>query len=193
MKPYIVKEILAPDGEVLETTAATLVATPIASETSAMMRTMLEDTVREGGGKNAYIAGYRIGGKTGTAQVYKDGKIARDVHIGSFLGFAPADNPQFAILVIVDEAQVVVDYGGTTAAPFARQVMQDILSYMGIEKADPKATAQPLLEVPNLVGMPLGSAKMQAQSAGFQLLVAGDGETVAEQLPPPGAKLTAGG
>ena len=193
MKPYLVKAVISPEGRVLETTAATLVATPISPETSTKMREMLEATVREGGGKNAYIAGYRIGGKTGTAQVYKDGKIARDVHIGSFLGFAPADNPQFAILVIVDEARVAVDYGGTTAAPFARQVMQDILSYMGIEKADPKATAQPNVMVPNLVGMSLPNAKMQAQSAGFQLLIAGEGETVAEQLPPPGAQLVSGG
>ena len=76
------------------------------------MRELLELVVSEGGAKNAAIEGYRIGGKTGTAQVYKDGRIVRDVHIGSFLGFAPADDPRIALLVIVDEADVPGDYGG---------------------------------------------------------------------------------
>ncbi len=193
MKPYIVKEVVSPTGEILEKTAATVVANPISAETSAIMREMLEGVVREGGGKNAYIAGYRIGGKTGTAQVYKDGKIARDVHIGSFLGFAPADNPEFAILVIVDEAQVAIDYGGTTAAPFARQVMQDILSYMGVEKADPKATAQPLVQVPSIVGLTLSKAKMEAQKMGLTMLTDGQGDVVTDQMPPAGTQLVSGG
>lgn len=193
MKPYIVKEILSPTGEVLEKTAATVVSTPISAETSATMRDLLEGVVSEGGAKNAAIAGYRIGGKTGTAQVYKDGKIARDVHIGSFLGFAPADAPQFAILVIVDEARVAVDYGGTTAAPFARQVMQDTLSYLGIEKQDPKATSQPMTTVPEITGLSLQKAKMAAQSAGLSMLTDGQGDLVTDQLPPAGTQLATGG
>lgn len=193
MKPYIVKEIVSPSGEVLEKTAATVVATPISPETSAIMREMLEGVVRDGGAKNAAIAGYRIGGKTGTAQVYKDGKIARDVHIGSFLGFAPADAPEFAILVIVDEAKVAVDYGGTTAAPFARQVMQDVLDYMGLKKTDPKATPQPMVPVPDVRGLTVGKAKMAAQAAGFSMLTDGQGDTVTDQMPPPGVMLAMGG
>ena len=193
MKPYIVKEVLSPGGEIIEKTAATVVANPVSAQTSFVMREMLEGVVREGGGKNAYIAGYRIGGKTGTAQVYKNGKIARDVHIGSFLGFAPADNPQFAILVIVDEAKVAVDYGGTTAAPFAREVMRDILSYMGIQKEDPKATNQPMVTVPNVVGLALSKAKLEAQNAGLSMLTDGQGDRVTDQMPPAGATLVAGG
>ncbi|MEG2949766.1 MAG: penicillin-binding transpeptidase domain-containing protein, partial [Clostridia bacterium] len=74
-------------------------------------------------------------GKTGTAQVYKEGRIVRDVHIGSFFGFAPANDPQIALLVIVDEADTPVDYGGTTAAPYARQIFADVLPYLGCQPA----------------------------------------------------------
>ena len=112
MQPYLLKEAIAPDGTVLYRTQPKVVSNPISEETSATMRELLELVVSEGGAKNAAIEGYRIGGKTGTAQVYKDGRIVRDVHIGSFLGFAPADDPRIALLVIVDEADVPVDYGG---------------------------------------------------------------------------------
>ncbi|MCL1963707.1 MAG: penicillin-binding transpeptidase domain-containing protein, partial [Firmicutes bacterium] len=117
MRPYLAEEVVSQDGEVLQRTLPKVVATPIKPETSATMRGLLENVVEKGGGRNAAIEGYRIGGKTGTAQVYKDGKIVHDVHIGSFVGFAPADDPQVAVLVIVDEAELQPDYGGTTAAP----------------------------------------------------------------------------
>lgn len=117
MKPYIVSEIQTPDGETLERFHPTVMAAPIRPETSDTMRLLLERVVSEGGGKNAAIAGYRIGGKTGTAQVYKNGRVVRDTHIGSFYGFAPVNDPQVSILVIVKEADVPIDYGGTTAAP----------------------------------------------------------------------------
>lgn len=133
MRPYIVSEIQTPDGETLERFHPTVMAAPIRPETSDTMRLLLERVVSEGGGKNAAIAGYRIGGKTGTAQVYKNGRVVRDTHIGSFYGFAPVNDPQVSILVIVKEADVPIDYGGTTAAPFARQIMQEMLPYLGIE------------------------------------------------------------
>ena len=131
MKPYIVEAVLDEDGEVVQRTASQIVSSPISAETSETMRGLLEQVVAKGGGKNAYIEGYRVGGKTGTAQVYIDGKVSKDVHIGSFIGFAPADQPRFAVLVIVDAADVPIDYGGTTAAPFARMVIEDTLAYLG--------------------------------------------------------------
>ena len=89
MKPYLVSEIQSAEGEVLQRTTPTVRATPIRAETTDTMRELLEAVVKQGGGKNAAVPGYRIGGKTGTAQVYKEGKIVRNVHIGSFYGFAP--------------------------------------------------------------------------------------------------------
>ena len=84
MKPYIVDAVLDEEGNVVQRTAVQVVSNPISAETSETMRGLLEQVVSEGGGKNAYIEGYRVGGKTGTAQVYIDGKVSRDVHIGSF-------------------------------------------------------------------------------------------------------------
>ncbi len=193
MRPYIVKEVLAQDGTVLERTQPRVISTPIKPETSAIMRTLLESVVAEGGGRNAAVEGYKVGGKTGTAQVYKEGKIVRDVHIGSFLGFAPADNPKFAILVIVDEAAVLPDYGGTTAAPFAKQIMEDTLVYLGVQ-ASPEAgaTAKPEVTVPDMRGMTVTEAAKLLKEIGLTWLVDGEEQTVQGQMPPPGAEMTAG-
>lgn len=193
MKPYIVKEILDDQGRVVERTAPKVVVNPISEQTSQTMRALLENVVENGGGKNGAVSGYRIGGKTGTAQVYKDGRVVSNVHIGSFLGFAPIDQPRFAVLVTVNEAQVPVDYGSTTAAPFASQIMEETLQYLGLPKADPKATERPQVEVPDLVGMTVAQAKETL--AGCTLFAETDGQaqTVTAQAPAPGAYLQAGG
>ncbi len=192
LKPYLVAEILSPDGEVLQRNGAQVVANPISPETSATMRELLEGVVAHGGGRNAAITGYRIGGKTGTAQVYKDGKIVRDVHIGSFLGIAPVDNPRFAILVVVDEAQVPVDYGGTTAAPFAKQVMADTLKYLGISPSDPSATPKPEVTVPDLNGQSLRDAKKALGELKLIPVDDGQSDTITGQMPAAGVTLPIG-
>ena len=190
MRPYIVQEVLDADGAVVERTQPHVVATPITAETSATMRTLLEAVVAEGGGKNAQVEGYRVGGKTGTAQVYKDGKIARDVHIGSFIGFAPADDPQIAVLVIVNEASVYVDYGGTTAAPFAAQILQETLQYLGVAPYETQTRAQ--VEVPETRGLTVAQAKALLQEAGLEAMVDGAQDVVLSQMPLPGATMQEG-
>ena len=193
MKPYIIQEVLDENGYVTDRTAPTVVSNPIKSETSALMRELLENVVENGGGKNAAVQGFRIGGKTGTAQVYKDGRVVSNVHIGSFIGFAPIDEPRFAVLVTVNEAQVPVDYGSTTAAPFAGQIMEEILNYLGVPKARPGETPSPQVTVPDVVGMTLGNAKKEL--ANLLLLSETDGisQTVSAQAPAAGAKMYAGG
>jgi len=191
MQPYLLKEVLSPDGQVLHRTTPKVVSHPISEETSMTMRELLELVVSVGGAKNAKIDGYRIGGKTGTAQVYKNGRIVKDVHIGSFLGFAPADDPRIAVLVIVDEADTPVDYGGTTAAPFARQILADVLPYLGYEKTTDAETET--VSVPNVVGMPLWEARKTMSQHGFSVLDDGLSDTVTAQMPSPGAKLVEGG
>lgn len=191
MQPYLLKEAIAPDGTVLYRTQPKVVSTPISEETSATMRELLELVVSEGGAKNAAIEGYRIGGKTGTAQVYKDGRIARDVHIGSFLGFAPADDPRIALLVIVDEADVPVDYGGTTAAPFARQILADVLPYLGCKPSSQDEREE--IAVEDVVGLPLWQARKVIAEQGFSVLDDGAGDTVTAQMPSGGGKLIEGG
>ncbi len=192
MKPYIVQEVLDGQGGIVERTAPTVVSNPISAETSALMRTLLENVVENGGGKNAAVAGYRIGGKTGTAQVYKDGRVVSNVHIGSFVGFAPIDHPRFAVLVTVNEAQVPVDYGSTTAAPFASQIMEGVLAYLGVEKNDPKATAAPQVTVPDTVGMELKQAQKTLREQSLRFETDGLTDTVSAQTPAAGARVPAG-
>ena len=166
LKPYVVKEIRAEDGEVIERRQTVVRGQTISRETSATMRRLLQNVVTDGGGRNAYIEGYRVGGKTGTAQVYVDGAISTDKHIGSFLGFAPMDDPQIAVLFIVDEADVPVDYGSTTAAPFARDVLEQSLIYLGVA---PETDAEPLKEVPvpDVTGLPVSEAVEALKAAGL--------------------------
>ena len=190
MKPYIVSEIQDEMGQTIQRFNPTVVATPIRAETSQTLRGLLEAVVSQGGGKNAYIEGYAIGGKTGTAQVYKEGKIVSDVHIGSFYGFAPADDPQISILVIVNEAHVPVDYGGTTAAPFARQVLEEVLPLIGVEKYAESAEE---VVVPDIKGLTISQARRTLAEVGLEMLDDGVSDVVLDQLPPPGATLVVGG
>lgn len=190
MKPYIVSEIQDELGQPLQRFNPTVVSTPIKPETSETLRGLLEKVVSQGGGKNAYIDGYHIGGKTGTAQVYKEGRIVTNVHIGSFYGFAPADDPLISVLVVVNEAQVPVDYGGTTAAPFARQIFEEVLPLLGVEKY---AENQKDVLVPDIKGLTISQARRTLTEAGLAMLDDGVNDVVLDQLPPPGATLAQGG
>ncbi|MBO4885774.1 MAG: PASTA domain-containing protein [Clostridia bacterium] len=189
MKPYVVSEIRAADGELILKNEPQLVARPISEATSAVMRDLLEGVVEEGGGRNAYIAGYRIGGKTGTAQVYVDGAVSSSTHIGSFIGFAPIDDPQIALLVIVDEADKSPDYGSVTAAPFARDILEKTLAYLGYAKRTEKAASLKDVAVPDVTGRTVKEAAAMLKEAGLQYMLSGAGARVVDQLPAPGAAM----
>ena len=185
MQPYIVDEVIARDGEVLQRGLPRVVARPVSEDTSRVMRSLLENAVENGSGRNAAVSGFRIGGKTGTAQLYRDGKIQHDVHIGSFVGFAPADAPEIAVLVIVDEAKLQPDYGGTTAAPFAGQIIGETLHYLGHQS---KAEADRVsLPVPSVMGLTAAEAQALLKKSGFRSMTDGQQELVLDQMPAPGA------
>ena len=191
LTPYIVKEIRDGNGEVIRQGSAALRGNPISEAASAAMRTMLEGVVAEGGGKNAAIPGYRIGGKTGTAQLYVDGMVSTDKHIGSFLGFAPINDPQIAVLVIVEEADVAVDFGSVTAAPFARDILEQSLMYLGIApQIEGEAPAE--VQVPDVTGLNLADAAETVREAGLDCVFDGEGGRVKGQLPAAGAVMTEG-
>lgn len=190
MKPYVVKEIRDAEGSLIEKNEPTVRSEPISEETSAVMRKMLESVVENGGGKNAYISGYHVGGKTGTAQVYVDGKVSTDMHIGSFLGFAPMDDPRVAVLVIVDRADLRPDYGSVTAAPFARDILYQSLVHMGIAKDEEKEI--PVKQVPDVLYLTLSEAVRKLKSEGFQYMVVGNGKNIVTQMPKPGAQMQEG-
>lgn len=131
MQPYLVKEIRSGD-----TLAARFTPTvrnrAISQQTSRQLALMLEEVVKKGSGKQAYIEGYRVGGKTGTAQKFENGHIAEGKYVSSFVGFFPANKPKYAAIVIVDEPQGQ-HYGSTVAAPYAKIIFQQIINYKNIK------------------------------------------------------------
>jgi len=180
-QPYFVDSLIDNDGETVTKNSPIAVRQVISSSTSATMRELLEGVVSSGGGKNAQVSGYRIGGKTGTAQKYSDGVIVSGVHIGSFFGFAPANNPQFAVLITVDEAQIANDYGSNTAAPYAGELMQKILQYMQIQPAE--ASSAETVTVPNFYGMSCDAAESKARQLSLQLEFDGEGTVISQSIP----------
>ncbi len=125
--PHLVKRIYADDGYVLQKADTTVKNRTVSEEASAMLAQMLEGVVKEGSGKKAGVEGYRIGGKTGTAQKFQDGHIAAGKYVSSFVGFFPVDAPKYLALVIVDEPQGAY-YGSVVAAPCAGEIFQGIIS-----------------------------------------------------------------
>ena len=129
--PHFVKRIYADDGYVLNEVAPNLQRRVISEQASKILAGMLEGVVREGSGKKAYIEGYAVGGKTGTAQKYENGRIAAGKYVSSFVGFFPAESPKYLALVIVDEPQGAY-YGSVVAAPCAGEIFQGIISLKNI-------------------------------------------------------------
>lgn len=191
MKPHIVEEIRSDEG-VLKNYEPEVINRVISEETSARMREILESVVgdSEATGRNAYVKGYRIGGKTGTSEKMPRGTDAR---IASFIGFAPANDPQVVCLIMLDEPQIANRYGGTLAAPLTGELIESILDYLGVEKQyneeeEPERTA----EVPDVRDDDIYSAEEKLIEAGFYVKVMGGGVNVAEQLPQPGNMMPAG-
>ncbi len=124
--PRIVDEIFSDDGSVREKTERALLGRTVSEEASAILSRMLEGVVRDGSGKKAYLEGYRVAGKTGTAQKYENGQIAQGKYVSSFVGYFPADRPKYLALVIIDEPQGAY-YGSTVAAPCAKEIFEGIV------------------------------------------------------------------
>ena len=133
--PRLLKSVISSDGSVVEESEPILKNKTISEQASSMLRSMLEGVVKEGSGKNAYIEGYRVAGKTGTAQKYENGAVAAGKYVSSFVGFFPADDPQYLALVIVDEPQGAY-YGSVVAAPVAKSIFEDIIAIKNIQPVE---------------------------------------------------------
>ena len=132
MQPYLVKEISdSQTGKTVKNFYPTVVDRAVSQETSQQIAAMLKRVVDEGGGKNAKIEGYQVGGKTGTAQKFVDGALAQGKYVSSFIGFFPASSPKYLTLMIVDEPEGQ-SYGSIVAAPYAALVFQEIINYKNI-------------------------------------------------------------
>ena len=184
--PHFAQQITDSDGNVIWQHDDTPVRQVISEETSATVRECLEYVVASGTGKNGQVAGYRIGGKTGTADKGQSGDV-----VVSFLCFAPADDPQIMMLITMDTpSRSTGTYvsGGNMVAPYSSAIMAEILPYLGIE---PSYSAEELMgvdtTVPNVIGMSVEEAKDRLKERGFACKVEGDGETITDQTPVGGA------
>lgn len=188
MKPQIVKEIRNSNG-ILKTYEPEVISRVISEETSQQMREILESVVSlpTSTGKNAYVKGCRIGGKTGTSE---KGNRDEEKRIASFIGFAPANDPEIVCLIMLDEPQVDNKYGGTIAAPLAGEVIEDVLNYLGVEKQYTENEEPDVKqEIPDVRTMDLTEAKKAVVDKKLNVQVRGDGDTVVDQLPKPGTML----
>ena len=184
--PYLVEQVLDDEGNILSQHETTAVRQVISEETFAKVRECLEWVVSDGGGRNGQGTGYRIGGKTGTA----DKTGTKDVVV-SFMCFAPADDPQYIMLLTMDTPSRTTGtavFGGTMVAPVASQIMSEILPLLGVE---PDYTAEELVgadtTVPNVVGQTREAAEDRLADLGFTFRTVGDGDTVTDQTPAGGA------
>ncbi len=196
-KPYIVKSINEPEtNTVIQENKKTLVRQVISEKTSAEVRRALESVVANGSGRTAYIDGYRVGGKTGTAQKVENGHYLDNNYILSFIGFLPADDPQVVVYVAVDNPKGTVQYGGTTVGPIAKAVLKDSIKALNIERRDGgmdkkyKWPDPKTKEVADVVGMSVEDAK--AELEGLNVIIEGDGDKVIHQSPEAGVKLDEG-
>ena len=193
MQPYLVDKIVDSDGNVISETEPTVKRRVISKSTSEAVISMMEAVVEKGTGKNAYIPGYRVCGKTATAEKLDDNNDD-DIYIASFLCFAPADDPQVAVLVGVDNAPGPYRGGGVLAAPIAKEVLESTLKYLNIE---PHYTQSELASVsrvtPNLIGKSVSSAKLAASNEGLTVRVSGSGNTVVSQVPADGESIPESG
>ena len=162
--PYIVEQVVSSDGTVIEQADPSPVRQVISGETSATVRQILQSVVDNGTGRNAKIEGYYVGGKTGTAQKYDEyGRVSAGSYICSFIGFAPADDPQYLCLILVDEPHVGSIFGSTVAAPFVRRVLSEILPYSGIQPSHLSET----VTVPNVLGLTTEEANKELANVGL--------------------------
>lgn len=181
VSPHFVEKIAYDDGKTLYEFSS-----PdkhiIGERTSAEMRTLLENVVKEGSGKKASVSGYRIGGKTGTAQKYENGHIATGKYVSSFVGFAPADDPEYVILMTVDEPSSGAYYGSIVAAPYVGNIFSKIFAYEQIAPTD-NAEKIEYIDMPELTDKSVDYALNELKKLGLYVECAGDGDTVISTLP----------
>lgn len=191
MTPYIVDKIVDNDGKVVVQNYPIVKRNTVSAATGSIMREILESVVSEGGGKNASVPGYRIGGKTGTAQKYADGAIAQGMYVSTFLGFLPADDPEYILLFIVDEPKGGAYYGSVVAAPYAGEIFSKIVSYAGIQPDYYEEKEK--FRMPDLTGTTLTEAVKTLKQLNLYYEMSGEwteGAKVLQQIPVAGSYVT---
>ncbi|HEY8499409.1 MAG TPA: penicillin-binding transpeptidase domain-containing protein [Clostridia bacterium] len=197
MKPLIVKQISDSQGNIIEKYEPQVVRQVISKQTSDTLRDILEGVVAEGTGRNAYVSGYRIAGKTGTSETEQTDSEGR--YIASFAAFAPADDPQVVLLVILDHPQVYPHSGGMLAAPVAGKLMEEILDYLRVEREYTEMDRKLMLKevsVPEVRGLTLIDARKKLENYELNYIIEGeykeDDAVIMEQTPKPNSSVPSG-
>ena len=196
-KPYIVKRIIEPEtGEIILENKKNKVRDVISRDTSKEVRMALESVVALGSGRNAYIEGYRVGGKTGTAQKVNNGVYMVGNYITSFIGFFPADNPKVVLYVAIDNPKGITAYGGTVAAPIFKNIAEDVITALNIEKSSGGISKEyryfdvKYETIPNIIGMTKKEARDYLKN--FLIEYSGTGEKIISTSPEVGARVPNG-
>lgn len=186
VQPHVVDKIIDTDGNIIESKSSNIKRQVISAETSKEIAGMLEKVVSEGTGKNAYVEGYRIGGKTGTSEKINETNISGiRKYVASFCAIAPADAPEIVVLVALDEPMGSKHMGGQIAAPTVKGILEDVLPYLGIEPVYSENDMQARdISTPYVIDAAVESAKNTIASAGLKARVIGSGTTVIRQVPP---------
>lgn len=199
MRPRIIKKLMDKDGNTVKEYKTEKVRKVISSKTASEMRKIMEYVVSEGGGGTAKIAGYRIGGKTGTANKAKNGRYTSDTY-SSFVGMAPMNDPQIAVLCVCDTPKGAI-YGSVVAAPYAKEFLENALPYMGIDpsysKEEKKSMSSDTVYVPDVVKMSADNASGMINGVGLKCEVSPEEDrdknfAVVAQYPKAGTKATRG-
>lgn len=196
LEPHVVSEVVDSDGNVVQKTSRTVVRQVISEETSQTMCQLIESVVTEGTAKNAQVVGYRIGGKTGTAektdQRDENGSLTRD-KIVSFVGIAPMDDPKYVVLVALDTPSSSSGYyisGGQMGAPTVAAIFEDILPYLGVEgEYSAEDMSRVAVRMPNVVGLTEEEANKRLEENYLNYRIIGDGDKIVSQIPAHGREL----
>lgn len=196
LEPHVVSEVVDSDGNVVQKNSRTVVRQVISEETSKTMCQLIESVVTEGTAKNAQVVGYRIGGKTGTAektdQRDENGNLTRD-KIVSFVGIAPMDDPKYVVLVALDTPSSSSGYyisGGQMGAPTVAAIFEDILPYLGVEgEYSAEDMSRVAVRMPNVVGLPEAEANKRLEENYLNYRIIGDGDKIVSQIPAHGREL----
>lgn len=195
-KPYFVKSIQDESGNVVSQTTPQVLKQTISSKTSEIMKTMMEDVIKQYSGYYAFIPGYHVGGKTGTSQKYDGNKLSGQ-YIASFVGTFPADNPDYVVLIIVDEPGGASYYGSIAATPYAKKIIENIITYKNYKPSEDliKETIQvnEMVEMIDCVGMSVYEAISELEKIELQIEVQGEGDYVCSQFPAPSTQVVKNG
>jgi stage V sporulation protein D (sporulation-specific penicillin-binding protein) len=201
MQPRLVKAYTDNKGNIIEEIEPKVVRQVVSEETANEVMNLAQSVVTLGGGKSAYIAGYRIGGKTGTAQKVEDGRYAQGKYICSFMGIAPTDDPQIVVLAIVDEPTGVSAFGSTTAGPIIKEIMSEALPYLGVEPVYTEEEKQEYekeeVTIPDVRNLTIEEATKALEEAKLSVNLDTDiqieeGTIIKDMFPKPGVKVYEG-